>query len=157
VGAVASTIDWNKPQPGPSTVAKRLKANFLLIRATGIYNDRNVAGTKRKSSHAEGRGLDIHLSAENPDERLVGDQLFKMLIDAANVSGIDNVIWNKEIWSIHRLGIRTYHGVNPHTDHIHVEFTRAGSQLKAFRLLEMKIAQVRSGLEDLHGRQKNLV
>ena len=45
---------------------------------------------------------------------------------------------------------------NPHTDHIHIEFTRAGSQLQIFKLLELKIGIIRGGLEELARNQKNM-
>jgi hypothetical protein len=146
-------IDWKRAQPQPKAVARALRVNFPMITATGIYNDRNVAGTNRKSSHAEGRAIDIHLNANKPNDRVVGDELFHILIDAAHATGIDNVIWNRQIWSTRRPTIRQYSGANPHTDHIHVEFTRAGSQQQAFHLLEVKIAQLRTGLEELAAGQ----
>ncbi len=58
----STTIDWRRAQPLPRALANYLKANFLQISATGIYNDRNIAGTNKKSAHAEGRALDIHLN-----------------------------------------------------------------------------------------------
>ena len=48
-------INWDGPQPAPAYLGGLLRANFPQISATGIYNNRNVAGTSRKSSHAEGR------------------------------------------------------------------------------------------------------
>jgi hypothetical protein len=149
-------IDWKKAQPLPKAVAQALRVNFPMITATGIYNDRNVAGTNKKSSHAEGRAIDIHLNANQPSQRLVGDQLFQALIDAAHATGIDNVIWNRQIWSTRHPMLRPYRGANPHTDHIHVEFTRVGSQQKTFHLLEMKIGQLRTGLEDLASQYTNV-
>jgi hypothetical protein len=146
---MGSDIDWKRAQPLPKAVASALRINFPMITATGIYSDRDVAGTKKKSSHAEGRAIDIHLNANKPNDRLVGDELFRVLIDAAHATGIDNVIWNRQIWSTRRPTIRHYPGANPHTDHIHVEFTRDGSQQQAFHLLEVKIAQLRTGLEEL--------
>jgi hypothetical protein len=146
---MSNHIDWHRPQPAPKEVARRLRTNFPMITATGIYNDRNVAGTNIKSSHAEGRGLDVHLSAGDQRQRLVGDQLFKGLQEVAAMSGIANVIWNRKIWSTQHPHARQYTGDNPHLDHIHIEFTRPGSQLTVFRYLEVKIAQIRSGLEDL--------
>jgi len=149
-------IDWKRAQPLPKAVARALRANFPMITATGIYNDRNVAGTNQKSSHAEGRAIDIHLNANKPTERLVGDELFRILMDAAHATGIDNIIWNRQIWSTRRPTIRQYTGVNSHTDHIHVEFTREGSQQRTLHLLELKVAQLRTGLEELSSQQGNL-
>lgn len=155
MGASATTINWHRAQPLPAALARYLKVNFLQISATGIYNDRNVAGTNKKSAHAEGRALDIHLSVNQPDERLIADQLFRIFIEAADRTGIDNVIWNRRIWSRHR-GLHPYNGQNPHTDHIHIEFTRAGSQLTVWHLLNMLVAQLRTGLEELSQAQANI-
>jgi hypothetical protein len=148
-------INWHQAQPLPKALAKYLKANFLQISATGIYNDRNMAGTNKKSAHAEGRALDVHLSVKQPDEKLIADRLFQIFIEAAYQTGIDNVIWNRMIWSRSR-GRHTYHGQNPHIDHIHVEFTKSGSQLSVWRLLDLKVAQLRTGLEDLSRAQANI-
>ena len=148
-------VNWRRAQPLPTALAKYLKANFLQISATGIYNDRNVAGTTKKSAHAEGRALDVHLSVKRPDEKLIGDQLFRILAEAAHQTGIDNVIWNREIWSRARSK-HFYHGKNPHTDHIHIEFTRGGSQLTVWQLLELKVAQLRTGLEELSRAKANI-
>ena len=148
-------VNWHRAQPLPTALAKYLRANFLQITATGIYNDRNVAGTHTKSAHAEGRALDIHLSVKHPDQKLIADDLYRIFIEAASQTGIDNVIWNRKIWS-QAKGQHTYHGQNPHTDHIHLEFTRSGSQLKVWHVLELKVAQLRGGLENLSHAQSNI-
>lgn len=159
----STKIDWNRPQPAPNKIARYLRANFPQITETGIYNPRNIAGTSVRSAHAEGRALDIHLSVNRPEEKLVGDQLFHALIEAARQTGIDNVIWNRQIWSVQQGGPRPFVGKykngaakNPHTNHIHVEFTRSGSQQQVFNLLELKIAIIRTGLEDLSKSRQNI-
>ena len=152
-------VDWNRPQPVPKGVARLLRVNFPQISATGIYNDRNIAGTNTKSAHSEGRALDIHLNANDPSQRQIGDRLFSILMVVASETGIDNVIWNRRIWSVRRAseGIRDYTGRSPHTDHIHVEFTREGSQLKVWNMLELEVAKLRTGLEELHEARKNTI
>jgi flagellar protein FlgJ len=155
MGRTLDHVNWRRAQPLPTALAKYLKANFLQISETGIYNDRNVAGTNKKSSHAEGRALDIHLSVHRPDEKLIADQLYRIFVEAAHETGIDNVIWNRKIWSRAR-GQHGYHGQNPHTDHIHIEFTRPGSQLTVWHLLDLKVAQLRTGLEELSRAQANI-
>ena len=151
----AKAINWHRAQPLPAALAKYLKVNFPQISGTGIYNDRNVAGTNKKSAHAEGRALDIHLNVTRPDEKLIADNLYRIFIEVAYQTGIDNVIWNRTIWS-RAKGQHAYHGQNPHTDHIHVEFTRPGSQLTIWHLLDLKVAQLRTGLEELSHAQANI-
>lgn len=150
-------INWKGPQPAPKQLAKQLRANFPQITQMGIYNDRNIAGTNKKSAHAEGRAIDIHLSASEPEQRSLGDQLYHALIRKAKSLGIDNVIWNRQIWSQAHGGPRPYMGENPHTDHIHVEFTRKGSQDKLLRAIEIDIAIIRTGIEDLKKNRNRFV
>jgi hypothetical protein len=52
-----------------------------------------LAGTNKKSAHAEGRALDIHLNVNHPDEKLIADSLYRIFIEAAYQTGIDNVIY----------------------------------------------------------------
>jgi len=149
---------WKGPQPAPRDLGRLLRVNFPQIRQTGIYNDRNIAGTSRKSSHAEGRALDIHLNAKDPDQKALGDRLVQILIQRATSIGVDNVIWNRGIWSVTHPTNRRYHGVSPHTDHIHVEFTREGSQLDQQHLLNailIDLGVLRTGIEDLQKSLRN--
>jgi len=149
-------INWNEDQPAPRHAIKFIHANFPQVSNLGIYVCRNVKGTNSPSSHSEGRALDIGLKASIPAQRLIGDQLFRVLIESAHRSGIDNVIWNRQIWSVSHGGPRPFvgnypHGGprNPHTDHIHVEWTREGSQLQRLQFLELQVAIVRQGIEEL--------
>jgi hypothetical protein len=140
-----------------------IRANFPQVTNLGIYVCRDIKGTNNKSAHAQGRALDIGLNALRPAEKAVGDGLFHALIRAAQNSGIDNVIWNQAIWSIKNGGPRPWVGnyksgaaKNPHTDHIHVEWTHDGSQLERLKFLELQIAILRSGFEDLSKSFRNL-
>ena len=151
-------INWKGPQPAPRYMANLLTANFPDVKKTGIYNDRNVAGTSKKSSHAEGRALDFHLDATDPSQKALGDRLFDAIIRKAEKIGVDNVIWNREIWSVGKkvAGKRKYNGKNPHTDHVHVEFTRAGSQYDTLDAILIEVGIIRTGLDDLQGVLGNL-
>ena len=46
-------------------------------------------------------------------------------------------------------GWRTYKGKNPHTDHVHVEFTRAGSQLQSLDAILIDVGIIRTGYDEL--------
>ena len=149
-------VNWAQDQPAPAHAIRVLKVNFPQVRNLGIYVCRNIKGTKTKSAHAEGRALDIGLRADRPAEKVIGDGLFHAIIRAAHRSGIDNVIWNRQIWSVGHGGPRPWVGKykngakkNPHIDHLHVEWTRAGSQQAQLNFLELQIAILRTGLEDL--------
>ena len=114
--------------------------------------------TNKKSSHAEGRALDFHLDATDPSQKALGDRLFDAIIRKAEKIGVDNVIWNREIWSVGKkvAGKRKYNGKNPHTDHVHVEFTRAGSQYVTLDEILIEVGIIRTGLDDLQGVLGNL-
>ena len=122
-------IDWKKPQPAPRLMKAVFHLTFPEITYFGIYQDRNVSGTNKKSSHAEGRALDFHLSAFDSKQAILGYLLSRMLVRKAKDFGIDNVIWNRQIWSMEHQRWRPYTGDKPHEDHVHVEFTREGSQV----------------------------
>jgi hypothetical protein len=148
--------NWAQNQPAPTHAIRMIHANFPQVKNLGIYVPRTIKGTTTPSAHAEGRALDIGLNALKPEEKVVGDAIFHGLIRAAHKSGIDNVIWNHEIWSVAHGGPRPWGGhykngapKNPHTDHIHVEWTRDGSLRERLAVLELEISIIRSGFEDL--------
>ncbi len=156
-------INWAQNQPAPTHAIRMIRANFPKVANLGIYVCREIKGTSTKSAHAQGRALDIGVNAHRPAEKVVGDGLFHALIHAAHESGIDNVIWNRQIWSVEKGGPRPWVGNysngaprNPHTDHIHVEWTHDGSQLERLNFLELQIAILRSGFEDLSKSFRNL-
>jgi hypothetical protein len=149
-------INWDQPQPASRALWSVVHANFPQARNLGIYNPRNVAGTNTPSAHAEGRALDIGLLVSRPNEKLIGDQLFKIFIETSDELGLDHVIWNRQIWSQAHPSLRPYHGQNPHTNHVHVAFTREGSQGTSFPRTNLEIAILRTGLEDLSRAHGNL-
>ena len=141
---------WNGPQPAPRALWDIIHANFPQARFDGIYNPRNIAGTNTRSLHAEGRALDIGLSVGNPTEKTIGDSLFQIFVDTAAQAGFQEIIWNRQIWSSAHPNIHHYTGQNPHTDHVHVGFTRQASQQTSMPgILLIRIAMLRTGLEDL--------
>jgi hypothetical protein len=150
-------INWNGPQPAPRALWQLIHQNFPQTRNDGIYNNRNIAGTHTPSLHAEGRALDIGLSVSHPDEKLIGDQLFKVFIDSATPVGFQELIWNHQIWSTARPHIHRYTGHDPHTGHIHAGFTRTASQQASMpaRFI-VRIAEVRTGIEDLSRAFSNI-
>jgi hypothetical protein len=142
-------VAWSGPQPAPLALYRFLHANFPSVRNDGIYNPRNVAGTNIPSHHAEGRAVDLGLLATKPDEKLLGDRLFRILIENAAELEVDEIIWNRTIWSQQKRYEHTYQGVDPHSNHIHVGYTRVGSQKTAIpSKLMIGVAILRTGLED---------
>jgi|tagenome__1003787_1003787.scaffolds.fasta_scaffold20807378_2 hypothetical protein len=148
--------NWNGPQPAPKAVWQLVNANFPATRFLGIFNSRNIAGTNTPSAHAEGRALDIGLLVSDPNEKAIGDGLFLAFREIGPRIGLDHVIWDRQIWGRHSGGPSRYTGVNPHSDHVHVAFTREGSQSNNLPLLVLRIAQLRTGLEELAKATSNV-
>jgi hypothetical protein len=149
-------VNWNQPQPAPRALWSLVHANFPQTRNLGIYNPRNVAGTNTPSAHAEGRALDIGLLVSRPNEKMIGDELFKLFIKNSGELGLDHVIWDRQIWSQVHPKLRPYHGHSPHTDHVHVAFTREGSQSTSFPRANLDIAILRTGVEELAKAQNGI-
>ena len=148
-------INWNRSQPAPLALWRLVSANFPQARNLGIFNARNIAGTNRPSLHAEGRALDIGLRVSDGTEEMIGDELFRAFVDLGSSIGLEEVIWDRQIWSSRRSVVHPYTGANPHTDHVHVGFTRAQSQQIGFPVLSVRIASIRTGLEDLNRAFQN--
>lgn len=120
---------------GPTPGAKAFMRWFMDAYASqgarndGIYNCRPVRGGTIMSAHAEGRAADagFHLVGGKPNP--AGDDLVQRLRPVAVHLGIGVLIWDRRIWSAKSPGRdgRPYAGVDPHTGHVHVEFTRAAA------------------------------
>jgi hypothetical protein len=136
-------VNWNQDQPIVKYLRRWVPAIFPVIhqnhppgRGVGGYVARATAmGTP--SAHAEGRAADIYLDANDVTQRQIGDGLFELFKTWHMELGVDNVIWNRQIWSVARGGPRHYTGTSPHTNHVHVEFTHAGSQLQPSILIPL--------------------
>lgn len=148
---------WNGPQPAPKALWQLIHQNFPQAVNDGIFNPRNIAGTHTPSLHAEGRALDIGLRAAAPSEKLIADELFRTFIESAASVGFQEIIWNHQIWSQTNPTIHRYTGQDPHTGHIHAGFTRVASQQAVMpNSLIVKIAEIRTGLEDLARAYSNI-
>lgn len=98
---------------------KKIKAKFPNIKFMGGYNNRNVRGGSSKSMHAYGRAFDV---GSNPST-------MKKIAEYARTTfkDLQYVIYNRKIAGIGRGSKwRGYNGVNPHTDHVHVDFKTGG-------------------------------
>jgi peptidoglycan hydrolase-like protein with peptidoglycan-binding domain len=91
----------------------------------GIYNCRPVRGRQSMSIHSEGRAVDFMLpGVSNP----AGITIVRALGANGDRNGIQTVIWDRRIWSRRSPNGRAYTGVNPHTDHLHIELNRSAAQ-----------------------------
>ncbi|GMG71824.1 hypothetical protein ShirakiTB12_02920 [Priestia megaterium] len=98
---------------------RKVKDKFGPTRFMGAYNNRNVRGGSSKSMHAYGRAFDIGGSAST---------MAKIAEWArTHMNNLQYAIYNRRIagpgmgkkW-------RHYSGVNPHTDHVHLDFFPGG-------------------------------
>jgi len=92
----------------------------------GIYNCRNVVGGNSYSLHAEGRAVDWMMNAYDGAQKAAGDNLKQVLIGKSAAWGIQEVIWNRRIWT-NGGGDRAYSGTNPHVDHLHIGLNWCGA------------------------------
>lgn len=115
---------------GPSEGALGAMAWFLAKykelggRNSGIYNCRPVRGSTRTTSlHGEGRAMDFGLRWYDKIE--IFEEFAEQLRLNSKELGIQCIIFNKRIFSggYKNKGWYNYTGVNPHTDHLHVEFS----------------------------------
>src|SRR5690554_8027235 len=85
---------------------------------SGIYNCRDIAGTGVMSLHGEGRAVDLGV---RPYRAGWGTTLAEALRTRSRELGVQCIIWAGRIWSASYCdqGWRTYHGSNPHDDHLH--------------------------------------
>ena len=97
----------------------------------GIYNCRTVRGGATTSCHGEGRACDAGFPVGDPD----GDRLLRRLLKYPGRLGIQCIIYERRIYSRKSPEGRPYTGLVPHTDHLHVEFTREAAQKLTYRTI----------------------
>lgn len=140
-----SSINWKTNQPIIHHLREILPEVFPVLltpghgRASsgvGGYVNRTMRNSNKMSDHSEGRAADIFLNAFDLRERKIGDALNGMFIRHAIELGVDYTFWNLRLWSREKGGPRLYPS-KPHQDHVHVSFTRTGSQQKPARLREL--------------------
>lgn len=120
VGAVRCT---DGPQPGMRQAMAWYLGAYRDRGGTnlGIYLCRPIAGTDILSLHAEGRATDFGV----PMGASWAQGLADTLMDRSAQLGVQCVIYDRRIWSAThcRDGWRRYNGSDPHTGHLHVEWS----------------------------------
>lgn len=116
----------------------RALGNFLVDHFDGAayyqgYNCRTIRGSSGMSMHGTGRAIDLFVPRDrsqpydNQADNDLGDPIANYLIENATELGIQYVIWDQAKWSISHGEVRSYGGVHPHHDHLHIELTRAAA------------------------------
>ncbi len=115
------------PGAGAVVLAEYLKAHFEGVNSVGIRRGAAVVkplidpvtGLARgRDIHEEGRALDVMIAAKR-----FGPPVADWLVLNALQLGVQYVIWDSVEWSVSQRGPawESYHGTNPHTDHVHCE------------------------------------
>ena len=122
-------------RPGVVLFRDRVLSAYPGTGDAGIVRACTVGGT---SEHKEGRAWDWRVSASNPDQALMVDDLMTWLLAPDELGnegamarrlGVMYVIWDARIWKSYQAsrGWQPYSGASPHTDHVHVSFSWAGA------------------------------
>lgn len=111
---------------GPQTGARGFMSWYLAKYSdlggqnSGIFHCRMVRGSSSTTSlHGEGRAVDLGIKFARSEFAILAEQLRKH----SHELGIQCIIYDRRIFSggSQTQGWKKYTGVNPHTDHLHVE------------------------------------
>jgi phage-related protein/SLT domain-containing protein len=98
---------------------RRITSKFKGTHFMGGFNNRNVRGGSSKSMHAYGRAFDV--GADPKTMKAIAEYARTTFKD------LQYVIYNHKIAGVGKGSPwRKYSGVNPHTDHVHVDFKTGG-------------------------------
>jgi hypothetical protein len=113
------------PQPGTTALRDLICDTFKWCPKLTFYNPRDtdmnpvaMDGSGRKTSlslHAEGRAFDA--MTRRLDQ---GDPLSQWCVTHFDALQIQEVIWQRKIWTARSMGWHDFNGKNPHTDHVHI-------------------------------------
>ena len=122
------------PKAGVLVFQALLFQAFPKSRNLGISRECSIGA---RSEHKEGRAWDWGVAVDVPAERRAANNMISWLLATdeyghsfamARRLGVMYVIWDRHIWSSYAAGAgwRPYVGRSPHTDHVHLSFSRAG-------------------------------
>lgn len=121
--------NWKIEQPAP-------KALWQIVNSRFPYKTRflGILTGPGHEDHSEGRALDIGVRAWMPLERELANYIVMSLCDFQFEVMWSYVIWNKQIWYDDDRGPQPYGkaATMPHTEHIHVSWSRTNSQFLDF-------------------------
>jgi hypothetical protein len=122
------------PKAGTYGFSQLLIDTFSSTGSSGISRACNVGG---RSEHKEGRAFDWSALVGDPADARAASQVIGWLLATdehgnqyamARRLGVMYIIYNQSIWRAYapEQGWVGYTGPNPHTDHVHFSFDRAG-------------------------------
>jgi hypothetical protein len=80
------------------------------------------------SIHGLGRAVDVMIDAETAEGLEKGNEIRNFLIHNAEAFGIQQIIWNRGIWTANQDGWRAYTGPHDHVNHLHIEVNKKASE-----------------------------
>lgn len=125
--------DYGGVRPGAQAFMDVVLSKISGTYSASLYRNTNIDNGDTLSVHAEGRALDIGVPNLS-----TGDQVFRLIAPLSYQLGIQRIIWNRRVWTSRAPSGTNYTGDDPHTDHLHVELTRA----KADSLTESNFEQL---------------
>ncbi|MBI5160227.1 MAG: thrombospondin type 3 repeat-containing protein, partial [Micrococcales bacterium] len=128
-----------------------LAATFEGIDSVGGYSCRqNTGNTSQLSVHGTGRALDLMISTDGgAADNDLGDPIANWLVENAELVGVQFVIWDRSDWGAYRdpPKLDDYDGPNPHVDHIHMELSTDGAEMRTPWFADPDGDGVTSGLD----------
>ena len=134
------------PHTHPPIVAflrRWIPAIFPTVRVTCASRSgvracvRHLIETRSFSMRSADHAADIYVDASDLTQRHIGDGLFALFVEWHADLGVDQVIWNGQIWTKKHNKLRAYCSAQPHPNRIHVAFTRAASQQQPTMLVPL--------------------
>lgn len=135
------------PYQGQTACEQLLRAGVVQFRdlVLAAYPETGDSGMLRScgvggvSEHKEGRAWDWRVSADDPEDVLLVDDLMTWLLAPDELGnpaamarrlGLMYVIWDSQVWKSYQAakGWQPYSGASPHTDHVHFSFGWNGAK-----------------------------
>ncbi len=131
---------WKRDQPAPLALKRLIQMHVPMVKKIDIYAPRNIAASTSVSMHAYGCAIDLYLSASVETDRVKGDFIFDCVKKNASEMRLGAIIWNRMIYSGTWSRLTPYTGPNPHTDHLHLEWSTDNSQQTYWPSFEADLA-----------------
>jgi hypothetical protein len=129
----AGLLPSGGPQTGTTALRDLICDEFIWCPRLSFYVARDTTGHPVKpdgsgrvsslSLHAEGRAFDAMTS-----DRTKGDPLADWCLTNSEALQIQEVIWQRRIWTSQSQAWHDYTGASPHTDHVHIGQSWFGAQ-----------------------------
>lgn len=146
------------PQRGTTALVDLICDEFTWCKPLPFYNPRdtdgnhvNPDGSGRVTSlslHAEGRAFDAMTTRLDR-----GDPLKDWCVENFDALQIQEVIWQKKIWTARTMAWNPFKGKNPHTDHVHIGQSWEGAKhpeiIDAFRNLPTNVDRIKPRIVNL--------